>query len=85
MNLGKQAWRIINDPNFLVGKTILPKYYKRKPLLEAEPKTSDSWLWKSILVGKDVCKKGLTVKIRGEKEAGIAYGKMVLINENNRS
>ena len=59
--LGKQAWRILTDSNSLVVATILPKYCKNKSFMDIQPKKNDSWIWKSILIGRNVCSIGIDV------------------------
>ena len=40
--LGKQAWRIISEPKSLMTSTRLPKYYRKRPFIDTEPKLGDS-------------------------------------------
>ena len=61
--LGKKAWRVISEPKSLMAITLLPKYCKEKNFIDYEPKPSDSWVWKSILQGKELCVKGIDIQI----------------------
>ena len=67
--LGKHAWRLFTT---LTTITLLPKYCKTNYFADTKLKPSDSWCGKSILVGKDVCKKGIDAQIWNEEQAFIS-------------
>ena len=60
---GKQAWRIINEPQGLVASMFIPKYCNKDKFLKVQPKTGNSWIWKSLLIGNDVALKGMDVQV----------------------
>ena len=62
-HLWKQAWRIPSDLSNLMAFLLLSKYCSKKPFTEVQPRGSDSWVWKSLLEGTDVCLKGLDVQV----------------------
>ncbi|XVF62983.1 hypothetical protein PTKIN_Ptkin09bG0052500 [Pterospermum kingtungense] len=47
-------------------------------------KRIDLWTWKSIMEGKEICKKDLDVQIRNGEYVGIIQGKIQLLIEQNR-
>lgn len=50
----KQAWRIVQEPNYLSGSILLPKYSKDIAFLVTMNKQAISLTWKSILHGRDL-------------------------------
>ena len=52
--LGKLSWRIINNPQGLLGQVLLGKYCPEGNLLECQNRSSESHGWKSILIGRDL-------------------------------
>jgi hypothetical protein len=47
--LSKQYWRICNNPNLLVSKTLRSKYYPNQDSYLHKPKQHASWIWKNIM------------------------------------
>ena len=43
--------------------TLLTKYYLKEKFIDTEPKNTDLWCWESILIGRDVCLKGLDIQV----------------------
>ncbi|XVF46862.1 hypothetical protein PTKIN_Ptkin03bG0062300 [Pterospermum kingtungense] len=82
--LGKQAWRIGMNPDSLIRRTLLPKYCKNTAFWDCIPRNNDTWIWKSILLGKEVCKQGTEIQIRDEKDTWIVNGKCQILNDQNR-
>lgn len=66
--LGKQAWRILQTPNCLMTKVLKGRYFNDTPFLCATKRKKASYIWYSILQGRDLLKKGLRVMI-GNGEA----------------
>ena len=52
--LGKQAWKMITKPSSILATTLLPKFYNKETFVKVKPKECDSWIWKSLLPGRDV-------------------------------
>ena len=69
--LGKQVWRIISKPNSLVATVVLPKYCKDE---QVKSKPGSSWIWKSILTGKDVVLKGLDIQVWSGQQTTVGNG-----------
>lgn len=55
--LGKLSWRIINNPQRLLGQVLLRKYCPAGNLLECQSRSSESHGWKGILIGRDLIKR----------------------------
>ena len=78
--LGKQAWRILTNPNSLVAASILPKYCKKKSFMDVQPR-NDSWIWKSILIGRNVCSIGIDIQVWGGHQTYIVNGSIRKIDK----
>ncbi|CAA7042886.1 unnamed protein product [Microthlaspi erraticum] len=57
--LGKQAWRLLQKPECLMARVIRGRYYSDGNILTARVKKKSSFIWKSILQGRDLMKKGM--------------------------
>ncbi|OIT20168.1 putative mitochondrial protein [Nicotiana attenuata] len=57
--LAKLAWRILIEPNLLASQVLKSKYFPDKSLLQAQVSNFASWIWKSILWGRDLLCKGV--------------------------
>ena len=47
--LAKQFWRIHHNPNSLVAKTFIAKYFPGSSIHECIPKPHQSWFWRNII------------------------------------
>lgn len=56
--LAKQAWRLLRYPNSLCARVLKARYYLNDSILEAKPRSYQSFGWASILEGLDLIKKG---------------------------
>jgi hypothetical protein len=57
--LVKQSWRLLNKPHSLFFRVFKARYFPRSTFLEAPLGSNPSFLWRSILLGREVIKKGL--------------------------
>ena len=57
--LGKQAWRIWNNPDSLVAKVLKGKYFRRGNFLECGLGSRPSFVWRSIMHGRELLQQGL--------------------------
>ena len=61
--LAKQAWRLFENLNSLLGRLLKQRYFPRNTFLEAKQGHSSSLTWQGILCGRDLLLKGLRYKI----------------------
>lgn len=55
--LGKQAWRLITNPNSLVTRFIKAKYYSSSSFLVAKQGSNPSYICRSLLATKELIRK----------------------------
>ena len=56
--VAKQAWRLLQLPNSLLARVLQAKYYKHSLFLNTTVGSNLSFIWKSILWGRQVIEKG---------------------------
>ncbi|CAN1186841.1 Putative ribonuclease H protein At1g65750 [Linum perenne] len=61
--LGRQAWRIVQEPDLLLAHILKGRYYHKSTFLEAVAGSRPSWWWRSILYGRDLVRQGLRWKV----------------------
>jgi len=61
--LGKQGWRLIENPESLCAKVLKGRYFPDVDFLTATRKKHASHTWRAILEGREVLKKGLLRRI----------------------
>jgi hypothetical protein len=66
--LACQAWRILKEPTSLSAWILKVVYFPHVDFLEAEVGSSPSWIWRSIMDGKEVLKQGLIKRV-GTRES----------------
>ncbi|XP_048623601.1 uncharacterized mitochondrial protein AtMg00310-like [Brassica napus] len=61
--LAKIGWRLLNNPNCLLGKFLKGKYFADCSILQATEASVMSHGWRSVLIGRDLLlkKMGWTV------------------------
>ena len=57
--LGKQAWRILQNPESLSAKILKASYFPTTNFLGAQLRRRPSQIWRSIMAGRDVLSQGL--------------------------
>jgi hypothetical protein len=66
--LAKQGWRLIQDPNSLLGTILRDKYFLRSSFQKATLGYNPSYVWRSILKALMVLDNGLIWRVgNGEK------------------
>lgn len=60
--LARQGWRLLQAPDSLCARVLRAKYYPSGSLLDAEPVTGMSYVWRSVL-GLLVIKKGIIWRV----------------------
>ena len=69
--LAKQSWRLMRNLESLAAKFIKAKYYHRHSFLEAKLGTRPLYAWRSILVGRELFKKGCFWRLGDGKSVSI--------------
>lgn len=57
--LAKQFWRLISNPSSLWSKVLKGLYFPNKAALDAGRGAQPSWVWSSLLEGRNLLKEGL--------------------------
>lgn len=73
-HLAKQAWRILSNPNTLWAKILKAIYFPNSDFSKAETARAPSWLWRSLVEGKNfllrhgrwAIGKGDSIRVRGD-------------------
>ena len=61
--LGKQVWRMINNPRSLCFRVFKAIFFPNCSILEVKDSIAGSYAWKSILSARDVIRKGMVWRI----------------------
>ena len=61
--LGKQAWRIVMNPNSLCSQVLRSRYLHNQNFMEAVAPRAASRTWRSILAGREALKLGLVKRV----------------------
>ncbi|KAL9448689.1 hypothetical protein AB3S75_016060 [Citrus x aurantiifolia] len=56
--VAKQGWRIMQSPNSLVAKVLKARYFKHDGFMNAKLGSKPSFVWRSVLWGRQVIQKG---------------------------
>jgi hypothetical protein len=65
--LAKQSWRLLNNPHSLFFRVFKARYFPWSTFLEAQLGSNPSFLWRSILSGKEVIKKGIRWNLQDDR------------------
>lgn len=61
--LGKQAWRLIINPDSLVSRIYKARYFANSDFLQAKLGNSPSFIWRSVFAAKEVVSSGVRWRI----------------------
>ncbi|KAG7551591.1 Ribonuclease H domain [Arabidopsis thaliana x Arabidopsis arenosa] len=61
--LGKQVWRILQAPNSLLSRFLKARYFPNTNILNTGPGFKPSFIWRSLLEGRDLLRKGMRLLI----------------------
>lgn len=61
--LMRQLWTILKNPQLLVSQVMNMKYFKNSDMFSSEPKSNDSFVWKSLRGAMKIFKSGLKLEI----------------------
>lgn len=56
--LAKQAWNLIHNPSSLWARILQQQYYPNSTFLQAKKGAASSWVWASLLAGREIIQKG---------------------------
>ena len=91
--LSKQSWRIINNPDALWVKILKARYFPHCSLYDAVKGSRASWVWNSILKGREAIITNARWQVHNGKKIdvwrdawvpGIEGGKVIPTTLNNR-
>ena len=68
--LAKISWRVIHNPESMLGVILRKKYFPNSTFLSAKKHNKSSWGWKGVLLGRQVINRGLG----GEWVMGSLFG-----------
>lgn len=69
--MAKQRWRLLQLPNSLVSKVLQARYYRNSNFLSAGVGSNPSFIWRSILWGREVIKKGFRWRVGNGKRISV--------------
>lgn len=61
--LGKQLWRVITNPNSLLGRIYKSRYFRTSNLLNATVGSRPSYDWRSIIAAQRLIRQGARMVI----------------------
>ena len=76
--LGKQAWRMISEPEALWVKIIKGIYFHDKSVLDAKRGARASWAWSSLIEGRDFIKEKLVWQVLDGRSLSIWEDRWVM-------
>ena len=69
--LAKLAWRLLHDDNSFFYRVFKARFFPKGSILEAKDSSSASYVWRSILKGRDVISKGALWRVGDGKQIKI--------------
>ena len=69
--LGKQCWRLLTEPNSLCAQVLRGRYYPNGDFWTAQCPRSSSYVWRSIMHGKKLIRKGILWRVGNGKHIDI--------------
>lgn len=61
--LAKQGWRLLHNPESLMAKILKAKYFSHSGFMEAKLDSKPSFVWRSIIWGRELLQEGLRWRI----------------------
>ncbi|KAL1165147.1 hypothetical protein V6Z11_A06G112300 [Gossypium hirsutum] len=71
--LAKQGWRLISNPDSLMGRVLKAKYYPNSDFLNSSLKAGASYTWRSIRAAKKILQDGLCWRVGTSNNIYILY------------
>jgi ribonuclease HI len=82
--LGKQVWRLLQDPSSQFHRVFKAKFFPNGSILDANPRTRGSYAWQSILKARDIIIKGAVWRVGNGKSINI-WNQRWLPEESHRT
>ncbi|KAL5573133.1 hypothetical protein UlMin_022730 [Ulmus minor] len=76
--IAKQGWRLLREPNSLVAKVLKACYYPSGDFLTARKAFKASFMWQSIIWGREVAEKSFRWRIGSGVNIAVIQDKWVL-------
>ncbi|KAK3198418.1 hypothetical protein Dsin_021833 [Dipteronia sinensis] len=76
--LVKQGWRILKHPNSLAARVLKGCYFRHDNFLGARKNSSASYVWSSLIWGRDLLDKGLRSRVGDGKTVKIYSDRWIL-------
>ncbi|KAF7817649.1 uncharacterized protein G2W53_031618 [Senna tora] len=80
--LAKQAWRAQTNPEALWVQTLKSIYFPDSDFWEAKLKRGSSWMWRSLLEGRDFIKKHVAWLVGSGENINMWFDRWICSNEN---
>lgn len=61
--LAKQIWRIVQNPTSLVARVLKARYFKHLDIMQASTGNNPSYIWRSLLWGREILREGMHWRI----------------------
>ena len=71
MQLARQAWRLLQNPDSLSARILRSVYYPGSTNLEASLGSHPSQIWRAIVEGRDILQQGLIKRIGNGQNTNI--------------
>ncbi|KAL6204988.1 hypothetical protein ACLB2K_022254 [Fragaria x ananassa] len=77
--LAKQGWRILQHPDNIVSRVLKAKYFLDSDFMDAKLKSGASFIWRSIMAGRQVLAKGVRYQVVNGENIFVWYDKWIPI------
>ncbi|XP_057811479.1 uncharacterized mitochondrial protein AtMg00310-like [Salvia miltiorrhiza] len=77
--LAKQTWRILQNGSTLLARSLKARYFPRTDILLASKAHNPSFVWRSLLAGRDLLMKGIVWKVGDGERIRIGKDCWILI------
>ncbi|CAL1387820.1 unnamed protein product [Linum trigynum] len=75
--LAKIGWRILNEPQSLIAQVYKGKYFPQRSFLTATARSRPSWVWQSILHGRQLLERGLRWQVGNGQSVSLLHSNWI--------
>ncbi|KAL5545509.1 hypothetical protein UlMin_005196 [Ulmus minor] len=79
---GKQVWRIIQKPQSLFAQVLKARYFPYSSIWEAEALSNASYVWKSILWGRNLVAHGMRWRVGNGSKISVYNSRWIPMPQN---